>query len=209
VCKRVGVDSHDVMDIFCRDEKLNLSSYYLKPGFAFGGSCLPKDLRALQHRAKELDLELPVIQSILPSNRLQIQQAIDQILETGKQRIGLLGLSFKSGTDDLRESPQVILAEALLGKGRTLRIYDGSVLLARLVGSNKEYIEKQIPHLSTLLCDSTEAVVDQSDVVVVGTKSPEFADAIKRCRTDQIVIDLVRLPVEASAIRADYRGLCW
>lgn len=209
LCKRVGVDSHDVMDVFCRDEKLNLSSYYLKPGFAFGGSCLPKDIRALQHRAKELDVELPVIQSILPSNRLQIEQAVDQVLETGRHRVGLLGLSFKSGTDDLRESPLVILAEALLGKGRSLRIYDASVLLARLVGSNKEYIEKQIPHLSTLLCETTDALIDQSEVVVVGTRSPEFSEAIKRCRRDQIVIDLVRLPVEGSAIEADYRGICW
>jgi GDP-mannose 6-dehydrogenase len=209
LCKRVGVDSHEVMDIFCRDEKLNLSSYYLRPGFAFGGSCLPKDVRALQYRAKEADVELPVIQSILPSNALQIQQALDQVLDTGKKRIGLLGFSFKSGTDDLRESPIVILAEALLGKGRTLRIYDRNVSLARLVGTNKEYIEQQIPHLSSLLCDTIEEVIDSSEVIIVGNQSPEFVTALPRCRADQIVIDLVRIPLSGALLAADYRGICW
>ncbi len=209
VCKELGVDSHDVMDIFCRDEKLNLSSYYLKPGFAFGGSCLPKDVRALQHRAKEMDVELPLIQSILKSNVLQIQHALDLVLDTGRQRIGLLGFSFKAGTDDLRESPIVILAEALLGKGRTVRIYDRNVSVARLVGSNRDYIEKQIPHLSTLLCDDIDEVIDQSEVIVVGTQSPEFAEAVQRCRGDQTVVDLVRLPLDGSQLRAECRGICW
>src|SRR5438552_5888200 len=177
LCKRVGVDSHDVMDIFCRDEKLNLSSYYLKPGFAFGGSCLPKDVRALQYQAKDLDLELPIISNILASNKQQIQNALDQILETGKKTVGLLGFSFKASTDDLRESPIVILAEALLGKGIALRIYDKNVSLARLVGANKEYIETQIPHLSSLLCDTVEEVVDGSEVIVVGKQAPEFRNA--------------------------------
>jgi GDP-mannose 6-dehydrogenase len=209
LCKRVGVDSHDVMDVFCRDEKLNLSSYYLKPGFAFGGSCLPKDVRALQYRAKELDVELPVISQILPSNRLQIQQAFDQVMETGRKKIGLLGFSFKAGTDDLRESPIVILAEQLLGKGLSLCIYDKNVSLAKLVGSNKEYIEKQIPHLSSLLCNTVDEVIDKSEVIVVGNQSPEFPDALKRCRPDQIVLDLVRLPIYGSLLQADYRGICW
>jgi GDP-mannose 6-dehydrogenase len=208
LCKRLDVDSHEVMNIFCRDEKLNLSPYYLKPGFAFGGSCLPKDVRALQYRAKEVDVDLPVISQILPSNRLQIQHALDQILDTGRKRIGVLGFSFKAGTDDLRESPIVILAEALLGKGLSLCIYDRNVSLARLVGANKAYIEEQIPHLSSLLCPSIDEVIERSEVIVVGNRAPEFGEAIARCRADQIVIDLVRLP-STGALQADYRGICW
>jgi GDP-mannose 6-dehydrogenase len=209
VCKAVGVDSHEVMDIFCRDEKLNLSSYYLRPGFAFGGSCLPKDVRALQYRAKEADVDVPVISSILPSNRLQIEHAFDQVMDTGSKRIGLLGFSFKAGTDDLRESPMVILAEALLGKGATLRIYDRNVSLARLVGANKEYIEKQIPHLSSLLCATIDEVVEGSEVIVIGNRSPEFAEAVTKATRDQIIIDLVRLPINQALLQADYRGICW
>jgi len=209
LCKKLEVDSHEVMDIFCRDEKLNLSPYYLKPGFAFGGSCLPKDVRALQYRAKEVDVDLPVISQILPSNRLQIQQAFDQIMETGRKKIGLLGFSFKAGTDDLRESPIVILAEMLLGKGMSLCIYDKNVSLARLVGANKEYIERQIPHLSSLLCASIDEIIGQSEVIVVGNRSTEFAAALSACRSDQIVVDLVRLPIVGSLLQADYRGICW
>jgi GDP-mannose 6-dehydrogenase len=209
LCKRLSVDSHEVMDIFCRDEKLNLSAYYLKPGFAFGGSCLPKDVRALQYRAKEVDVELPVISQILTSNRLQIQHAFDEVMETGRKKIGLLGFSFKAGTDDLRESPCAILAEALLGKGLALQIYDKNVSLARLVGANKEYIDKQIPHLSSLLCDSIEQVVQESEVIIIGNRSAEFADALTRTTPDQIVIDLVRLPMAGSQVNAEYRGLCW
>jgi GDP-mannose 6-dehydrogenase len=209
LCKRLDVDSHEVMDIFCRDEKLNLSAYYLKPGFAFGGSCLPKDVRALQYRAKEMDVELPVISSILPSNKLQIEHAFNQVMDTGKKNIGLLGFSFKAGTDDLRESPIVILAEMLLGKGCTLRIYDRNVSLARLVGANKDYIDRQIPHLSSLLCETVGEVVEQSEVVVVGNQSPEFVDALMKTRSEQIVIDLVRVPVFGSLVPAEYRGICW
>jgi GDP-mannose 6-dehydrogenase len=209
LCKRIGLDSHDVMDIFCRDEKLNLSSYYLKPGFAFGGSCLPKDVRALQYRAKQVDVDLPVISHILQSNTLQIQHALDQVLETGRKKVGLLGFSFKGGTDDLRESPMVILAEALLGKGLTLKIFDRNVSLAKLVGANKEYIENQIPHLSSLLSTDIADVIASSEVIVVGNQSPEFAEALTACRPDQIVIDLVRLPIVGSLLKADYRGICW
>ena len=209
LCKQLDMDSHQVMDIFCRDEKLNLSPYYLKPGFAFGGSCLPKDVRALQYRAKEVDVDLPVISQILASNRLQIQHAFDAVMETGRKNIGLLGLTFKAGTDDLRESPGVILAEALLGKGVTLRIFDRNVALARLIGANKEYIAQQIPHLSSLLCATVDEVVQQSELIVVGNQSPEFADALAHASSDQIVIDLVRLPLPGSPLKAVYQGLCW
>ena len=209
LCKRVDIDSHEVMDIFCRDEKLNLSSYYMKPGFAFGGSCLPKDVRALQYRAKEVDLQMPVIQAILGSNQLQIQHALEQVTESGRKRIGLLGFSFKAGTDDLRESPIVILAEALLGKGYDLRIYDRNVSIARLVGANKEYINTQIPHLSSLLCESIDEVLDHSEVLVVGNAAPEFSDALKRTRADQVVVDLVRVQADRADIPAQYQGICW
>jgi GDP-mannose 6-dehydrogenase len=209
LCKRIGVDSHEVMDIFCQDDKLNLSPYYLKPGFAFGGSCLPKDVRALQYRAKEVDLEMPLLNSVLGSNRLQVQHAIDRVVETGKKRIGLLGFSFKAGTDDLRESPMVILAEALLGKGYQLCIYDRNVSLARLVGANKQYINEQIPHLSQHLCESIDQVIEQSDVVVIGNGSTEFSEAVTRCRPHQVVIDLVRIPLDFSQVSAQYDGICW
>ena len=209
LCKKLDVDSHEVMDIFCRDEKLNLSPYYLKPGFAFGGSCLPKDVRALQYRAKEVDVEMPLISQILPSNKAQIQLALEQILDTGKKNVGILGFSFKAGTDDLRESPIVILAEALLGKGVSLKIYDRNVSMAKLVGANKDYIVKQIPHLSSLLCHSIAEVIEGSEVIVVGNQAPEFAEAVKDCGSDQIVIDLVRLPISGSLLTADYRGICW
>jgi GDP-mannose 6-dehydrogenase len=180
----------------------------LKPGFAFGGSCLPKDVRALQYRAKEVDVDLPVISQILTSNKLQIEHAFNLVMDTERSNIGLLGFSFKAGTDDLRESPLVILAEALVGKGKTLRIFDNNVSLARLIGANKAYIDKQIPHLSSLLCDRIEEVVDRSDVIVIGNQSPEFIAALKHTRPDQIVIDLVRLPIPGS-LPAEYRGLCW
>jgi GDP-mannose 6-dehydrogenase len=209
LCKRLDIDSHEVMDIFCRDEKLNLSSYYMKPGFAFGGSCLPKDVRAMQYRAKEVDLDMPVIQAILGSNELQIRHALDMVVETGRKRVGLLGFSFKAGTDDLRESPIVILAEALLGKGYSLSIYDRNVSIARLVGANKEYINKQIPHLSSLLSDSLDEVLEQAEVIVVGNGSPEFAEALKKTRPDQIVIDLFRLKLDPKDIPANYTGICW
>jgi GDP-mannose 6-dehydrogenase len=150
-----------------------------------------------------------MINSVLDSNRMQVQHAIEQIVETGGKRVGLFGFSFKAGTDDLRESPMVILAEALLGKGYELCIYDKNVSLARLVGANKQYIEEQIPHLSRHLCNSLDEVIEKSDVIVIGNGAPEFTEAVTKCRPDQIVIDLVRLPIDFSKVRAHYDGICW
>ena len=194
LCKRLEIDSHEVMDIFCRDEKLNLSSYYLKPGFAFGGSCLPKDVRALQYRAKEVDLEMPVIQSILGSNQLQIQHAIDEIVETGRKRVGLLGFSFKAGTDDLRESPIVILAEALLGKGYQLS-HLRQERLDRTAGRREQGIHQQADSAPVVAAAATRSTrcSTQSDVIVVGNGAPEFSEALTRTRPDQIIVDLVRV----------------
>jgi len=207
ICKALGVDSHEVMDIFCRDTKLNLSSYYLKPGFAFGGSCLPKDLRAINYKAKQVDVEVPVLSSILPSNRQQIERAVEMVLATGKKRVGIFGFSFKAGTDDLRESPMVTLIETLIGKGIQLNIYDRDVSLARLFGANKEYIERQIPHIAQLMRSSMEEVLESSDVLVIGNKAAEFVDIEKKRKESQVVIDLVRLFDKTSD--ADYQGICW
>jgi GDP-mannose 6-dehydrogenase len=207
ICKALNVDSHEVMDIFCKDTKLNLSPYYLKPGFAFGGSCLPKDLRAINYKAKELDIEVPVLSSILPSNRLQVERALEMVVKTGKKRIGVLGFSFKAGTDDLRESPMVTLIEALIGKGYQLSIYDRDVSLAKLFGANKEYIEREIPHISQLMQTSIDQVVNEAEVVLIGNKSDEFKQINSRVRADQVTIDLVRLSNETSS--DSYQGICW
>ena len=209
LCKRMDIDSHQLMDIFCTDTKLNISPYYMKPGFAFGGSCLPKDVRAMQYRAKELDLDMPVLNAILPSNRLQVEHAFDEVIETGKKHVGLLGFSFKEGTDDLRESPIVTLAEMLIGKGLCLKIYDKNVSIARLMGANKKYIEEQITHLSSLMVGSIDELIEKSEVIVIGNQGAEFVDALKKVRDDQIVIDLVRLPVTKEDLPAGYRGLAW
>ncbi|HEX6650558.1 MAG TPA: UDP-glucose/GDP-mannose dehydrogenase family protein [Pyrinomonadaceae bacterium] len=207
ICKAVGVDSHEVMDIFCKDTKLNLSSYYLKPGFAFGGSCLPKDLRAINYKAKQVDVDVPVLSSILPSNRQQIERAVEMVLATGKKRIGILGFSFKAGTDDLRESPMVTLIETLIGKGLQLSIYDRDVSLARLFGANKEYIEGQIPHIAQLMSTSIEDVLGFAEILVVGNKAEEFKDIEQKRKEGQVVIDLVRLFDKTSS--DSYQGICW
>ena len=209
ICKAVGVDSHEVMRVFSEDKKLNLSSYYLTPGFAFGGSCLPKDLRAINYKAKQLDVEAPVLSSILPSNRLQIERAVNMVLQTGKKRVGVLGFSFKAGTDDLRESPMVTLIETLIGKGLQLAIYDRDVSLARLFGANKEYIEREIPHISQLMRGSVVEVIDDSDVVVIGNKAAEFKNIEEHLREGQVVLDLVRLFEKPIGEDGAYQGICW
>jgi GDP-mannose 6-dehydrogenase len=208
ICKALGIDSHQVMNVFCQDTKLNLSSYYLKPGFAFGGSCLPKDLRAINYKAKELDVEVPVLNSVLHSNRRQIERATEMVLATGKKRVGVLGFSFKAGTDDLRESPMVSLIETLIGKGLELAIYDRDVSLARLFGANKEYIEREIPHISRLMRGSVKEILDGSDVLIIGNKAGEFREIESQLRSDQTVIDLVRLFDEGTRAGA-YQGICW
>ena len=192
LCDALGADAQDVMRIFCLDRKLNISEAYLRPGFAFGGSCLPKDLRALLWAARSHDLDVPVLSSILPSNEHQIDGAVERVLATRKRRVGVIGLAFKPDTDDLRESPVVSLVEQLIGKGCDLRIYDRNVSMARLVGANRRYIEGEIPHISSLLCGSPEEVVAHADVLVLGGRTPEAAQARAAARPDQVVIDLTR-----------------
>jgi GDP-mannose 6-dehydrogenase len=209
ICKRQGVDSHQVMDIFCMDEKLNLSSCYLRPGFAFGGSCLPKDLRALLYHAHRLDLSTPVLEAILPSNELQVKRGFELIRRTGKKKIGVLGFSFKSGTDDLRESPLVELIETLLGKGYQVKLYDRNVSLARLQGANRAYIEQQVPHIATLMCDSMEEVLSESEVIIIGNRAPEFCRVLQQARHDQVVVDFVRVSKDIGHLDARYEGICW
>ena len=208
ICKGLQADSHRVMEIFCQDAKLNLSPYYLKPGFAFGGSCLPKDLRALLYRAKTLDVSLPILEAILPSNERQIERAVQAVIASGNRQVGVLGLSFKAGTDDLRESPQVELTERLIGKGYDLRIYDGNVSLARIHGANRDYILTRIPHISRLMVPSIEAVLEHAGTIVVGNAAAEFRDVPKRVNEAQVIIDLVRI-CDSRTVSGVYEGLCW
>jgi GDP-mannose 6-dehydrogenase len=210
LAKELGVDAESVVEIFTADTKLNISPTYLKPGFAFGGSCLPKDVRALNYRAKELDLNLPLFQSIMPSNEEHLERAVEMVLSTGKKKIALLGLSFKAATDDLRESPQVQLAKRLLGEGRDLKIWDDNVSLGQLIGSNRQYIEEVIPHIGSLLCQDLETALAHAEVVVVGTRGLDRATLSRQIRPGQVVIDLVNLEkarrIETSGA---YEGMCW
>jgi GDP-mannose 6-dehydrogenase len=208
ICKSLGFDSHQVMEIFCLDTKLNLSPYYLKPGFAFGGSCLPKDLRALTYESRSLDLELPLLESVLESNQHQVHRVASKLLEFKGKRIGLLGLSFKGGTDDLRESPMVELVEFMLGKGFQVAIYDRHVSLAKLMGANREFIEKQIPHISSLLRPTVREVVDQSDVLVIGNRGEDFVPALAQAR-GKVIVDLVRICNSADLPGNAYQGIAW
>jgi GDP-mannose 6-dehydrogenase len=197
------------MNIFCKDTKLNLSPYYLMPGFAFGGSCLPKDLRAVLHKGKEMDLETPVLNSILKSNQNQIDMGYSLIQKTGKKRVGILGLSFKPGSDDLRESPIVNLIEKLIGKGYHILIYDREVSLAKIFGSNKKYIEKSIPHIASLLKPSIEDVVQTSQVIVVAKNDKESQDMMARMPDHKIIVDLVRITKTPNQRKGYYDGICW
>jgi GDP-mannose 6-dehydrogenase len=209
ICKALEVDSHEVMRIFCEDRKLNISPAYLKPGFAFGGSCLPKDLRAVTHKARELDIETPILRATLESNKLQIQRALEMILRTGRRRVGMLGMSFKPGTDDLRESPLVALIEQMVGKGLELAIYDRDVSEAQIIGANRDYIEGEIPHIWSLVRPTAAEVITFGDVVVIGNATAEIRALGPAQFRDRHVIDLSRLfqarPVEVAA----YDGICW
>ena len=209
VCKALEIDSHEVMRVFCEDRKLNVSAAYLRPGFAFGGSCLPKDLRAITYKAKTVDVATPLLSAVLESNKLQIQRAVDMILATKSKKVGVLGMTFKAGTDDLRESPVVALIEQLLGKGVHVAIYDRDVTSANIIGANKEYVEREIPHIWTLMKDTVQNVLDESDVVVIGNGSKEFRDVSARLKSGQLVVDLVRAFGPKVSDGKTYEGICW
>jgi GDP-mannose 6-dehydrogenase len=209
VCKELGIDSHEVMNIFCADTKLNLSPYYLKPGFAFGGSCLPKDLRAFIYEAKHLDVEIPVLSNIPVSNRKQIDKIVNKLLTYKGKRIGFLGLSFKGGTDDLRESPLVAVVETIIGKGCAVIIYDKYVSISNLFGANKDYIKKEIPHIASLMVTDPEELINNSDVIVIGNKIDEYRALVKNVKQGKSIIDLVRIVDDWKELDSEYYGICW
>lgn len=198
LCDAFGVDAEEVMNIFCQDKKLNISPAYLKPGFAFGGSCLPKDLRALSYQAKMHDLQLPILNSVLPSNEMQIASGVKQVIESANSRVGVLGFSFKAGTDDLRESPMIEVIERLIGKGYDLRIYDRNVNIAALVGANRDFILNRIPHISRLMSPSVDAVLAHAQTIVIGNYDPEFGQVQSQLRDGQCLVDLVRITRQGS-----------
>lgn len=209
VAQSQGADSHDIMQLVCKDTRLNISPAYLRPGFAFGGSCLPKDLRALLYMARGADVEIPMLASLLPSNKSHIEHAIQTVMARGERSVGMIGLSFKSGTDDLRESPLVTLAETFIGKGLDLRIYDPEVNVARLTGANRRYIDESIPHIASLMTDSCEAVIEHGKTLIVGLNdAPVMETLYNSNRDDQFVLDLVGI-AERDRIRGEYRGACW
>ena len=210
MCKHLGVDAHAVTKIFTSDTKLNISSAYLFPGFAFGGSCLPKDLRAITYKAKELDLKLPLLESLMPSNAEHIDRAVEMVMSTRKKKIAQLGLSFKAGTDDLRESPQVQLIKRLMGEGLEIKVWDEDVSLGRLAGANRQYIEQVIPHIGSVLSADLESVLSTAEVVILGNKSASKERLTKYLRPEQIVIDLIHLDETRRPEGArSYEGICW
>lgn len=209
ICKAVGIDGHEVMEIFCKDTKLNLSPYYMKPGFAFGGSCLPKDVRALTYKARTSDIDVPILNAILPSNQRQIEKGLAMIIGKGSKKVGILGFSFKAGTDDLRESPLVEVIERLIGKGYDIRLYDRNVTIASLVGANRDYILNHIPHISKLMVNSIEEVVEHADVIVIGNGAEEFRAVAEQVPSGKVVVDLVRIVGRHSSSEDGYDGICW
>jgi len=210
MCKHLGVDTQAVTEIFTSDTKLNISSAYLSPGFAFGGSCLPKDLRAITYKAKELDLKLPLLESLMPGNAEHIERAVEMVIGTGKKKIAQLGLSFKAGTDDLRESPQVQLIKRLIGEGLEVKVWDEDVSLGRLAGSNRRYIEEVIPHIGSVLSADLESVLSTAEVVILGNKSASKDRLARYLRPEQIVIDLVHLDrTRRPEGIQNYEGICW
>ncbi len=209
ICKVLGVDSHEVMRLFVQDTKLNVSKAYLMPGFAFGGSCLPKDLRAITYRARQLDVATPILSGTLTSNAEQVNRAFDMVMGAGNRRVGVLGLAFKEGTDDLRESPMVTLVERLIGKGADVAIYDREVSQANLIGSNREYIEREIPHVWSLFRSSVDEVLDHAETVIIGNSSREFRSIEPRLREGQLVVDLVRAFGSRRSDGRTYDGICW
>lgn len=208
VCKSLNIDSHRVMDVFCQDTKLNLSSYYLKPGFAFGGSCLPKDLRAFLYESQGLSLHLPIISAVLPSNKLQIDAAFNMVVEQGNKSVGVLGFGFKANTDDLRESPIVELIERLIGKGYELTLYDKNISEAKLFGANRDYILNHIPHISELMVESIEELLANCQTIIIGNNAREFECVLHDARDDQVIIDLVRISDTLPELK-EYEGICW
>lgn len=209
LAKANGVDGQEIMDIIGQDKQLNISTTYLRPGFAFGGSCLPKDLRAILYRGKELDVETPTLASLLPSNQHHVQLGIKMVEKTRKRNIGVLGLSFKAGTDDTRESPIIALIETLMGRGYHVRIYDEKIQLARLMGANKTFLEKELPHITSQMCATLEELVEQSEVLVIANGSPEFRQVPGMMREDQTLIDLVGIAKEDESLTGHYEGICW
>jgi len=208
ICKELNIDSYKVMEIVCADTKLNLSPYYLKPGFAYGGSCLPKDVRGMNFTAKRLDLKTPLLSSLTESNAYQVQRGLELILNTERKKIGFLGFAFKSGTDDLRESPVVELIETLIGRGYSLSLYDRNVSLSRLLGKNKEFLDNHIPHISSLLKDDIKEVFNHAEVIVIGNKSFNKGIIDNLLKPKHILIDLVRIDDNRKS-NGNYEGICW